>query len=115
MELFEKAKTIGSTVVDLVNVQDTQKFTRHQIHYMKKLVKQVKNLSGTDGKLICQEVNNKETGTSVSSEVKSKMVIGTAWTHTHLRRIIRAFGDILFVDATEETNDKESPMLTVSA
>eukprot|EP00957_Ditylum_brightwellii_P030597 2318705-Ditylum_brightwellii.AAC.1 len=43
IELCDKAKTPGSTDVDLVNVQDTQKFTRHQVHYMKKLVKQVKN------------------------------------------------------------------------
>eukprot|EP00957_Ditylum_brightwellii_P138663 10569128-Ditylum_brightwellii.AAC.1 len=36
IELCEKVKTPGSTDVDLVNVQDTQNFTRHQVHYMKK-------------------------------------------------------------------------------
>eukprot|EP00957_Ditylum_brightwellii_P018337 1380644-Ditylum_brightwellii.AAC.1 len=46
IELCEKAKTSGSTDVDLANVQDSLKLTRHQVHYMKKLVKQVKNLSG---------------------------------------------------------------------
>eukprot|EP00957_Ditylum_brightwellii_P080404 6115728-Ditylum_brightwellii.AAC.1 len=42
------------------------------------------------------------------------MVIGTSWTHKHIRCIARAFGDILFVDATEGTNDEERPLLTVS-
>eukprot|EP00957_Ditylum_brightwellii_P155064 11803122-Ditylum_brightwellii.AAC.1 len=37
IELCKKAKTPGSAYVDLVNVQDTQKFTRHQVHNMKKL------------------------------------------------------------------------------
>eukprot|EP00957_Ditylum_brightwellii_P014890 1123219-Ditylum_brightwellii.AAC.1 len=37
IELCEKTKTPGSTDVDLVNVKGTQKFTRHQVHYMKKL------------------------------------------------------------------------------
>ena len=175
IELCEKAKTPGSTDVDLVNVQDTQKFTRHQVHYMKRLVKQVKNLSGdqnisdtdslityfeslhhcryvilyndaqslsegVDGKLIYQEVKDKEEDSCVHShfvcfdenkkndvfsfctkqrnaigaDPSSKMVLGTAWTHKHLRRIARAFGDVLFVDATEGTNDEERPLLTVS-
>ena len=34
--------------------------------------------------------------------------------HKHLRHIAQAFGDVLFVDATEGTNDKERPLLTVS-
>eukprot|EP00957_Ditylum_brightwellii_P175232 13340585-Ditylum_brightwellii.AAC.1 len=42
------------------------------------------------------------------------MVIGTAWTHKHLRCIARVFGDVLFVDATERTNNEERPLLTVS-
>eukprot|EP00957_Ditylum_brightwellii_P020692 1559908-Ditylum_brightwellii.AAC.1 len=46
IELCVKTKTPGSTDVALVNVQDTQKFTRHQVHYTKELAKQVKNLSG---------------------------------------------------------------------
>ena len=135
---------------------------------MKKIVKQVKNLSsdynvsntdslisffeslhnccyvilynvarslceGIDSKLIYQEVKDKEEDTSFSSEVvcsndnerndvflfcskqrnaigadpSSKTVIGTAWTHKHLRHIARVFGDVLFVDATEGTNDEE--------
>eukprot|EP00957_Ditylum_brightwellii_P019163 1444421-Ditylum_brightwellii.AAC.1 len=32
IELCEKAKTPGSTDINLVNVQGTQKFTRHQVH-----------------------------------------------------------------------------------
>eukprot|EP00957_Ditylum_brightwellii_P144250 10990378-Ditylum_brightwellii.AAC.1 len=152
IELCEKVKTPGSTDVDLVDVQDSQKFTRHQLHYKKKIVKQVKNVSGdqnmsdtnslisTDGKLIYQEAKDKEEDTSVSSEVvcsndnkrndvflfctkqrnaigadpSSKMVIGIAWAHKHLRCIARAFGDVFFVDATEGTNNKEGPLLTVS-
>eukprot|EP00957_Ditylum_brightwellii_P063727 4836069-Ditylum_brightwellii.AAC.1 len=42
------------------------------------------------------------------------MVIGTAWTHKHLRRIAKTFVDVLFVDATEGTNDEERPLLTLS-
>eukprot|EP00957_Ditylum_brightwellii_P055775 4226741-Ditylum_brightwellii.AAC.1 len=42
------------------------------------------------------------------------MVIGTAWTHKHLRRTAKAYGDVIFVDATEGTNDKERPCLTLS-
>ena len=175
IELCEKAKTAGSTDVDLVNVQNTLKFTRHQVHYMKKLVRQVRTLTGnnnvsdtdslmsyfeslhhcryvilyndaqslcdgSDGKLMYQEVNDKEEDVNVCSEVvcsddnerndvfsfctkqrnaigadpTSKMVIGTAWTHKHLRRIAKAFGDVLFVDATEGTNDEERPLLTLS-
>eukprot|EP00957_Ditylum_brightwellii_P185041 14091692-Ditylum_brightwellii.AAC.1 len=42
------------------------------------------------------------------------MVIGTAWTHKHLRRIAKAYSDVIFVDATEETNDEERSLLTLS-
>eukprot|EP00957_Ditylum_brightwellii_P110458 8424189-Ditylum_brightwellii.AAC.1 len=37
IELCEKAKTPGSTDVELVNVQDSLKFTKHHVHYMKEL------------------------------------------------------------------------------
>eukprot|EP00957_Ditylum_brightwellii_P000684 53807-Ditylum_brightwellii.AAC.1 len=42
------------------------------------------------------------------------MVIGTAWSHKHLRRIAKAYSDLIFVDATEGTNAKERPLLTLS-
>eukprot|EP00957_Ditylum_brightwellii_P071766 5455181-Ditylum_brightwellii.AAC.1 len=42
------------------------------------------------------------------------MVIGTAWTHKHLRRIAKASGDAIFVDAIEGTNDEERSLLTLS-
>eukprot|EP00957_Ditylum_brightwellii_P068957 5233753-Ditylum_brightwellii.AAC.1 len=42
------------------------------------------------------------------------MVIGTAWTHKHPRRIVKAYGDVIFVDATEGTNDEERTLLTLS-
>eukprot|EP00957_Ditylum_brightwellii_P028157 2126063-Ditylum_brightwellii.AAC.1 len=75
IELCKEAKTPGSTDVDLVNVQDAQKFTRH------------KSLcEGIDSKLIYKEVRDKEEDSSVSSEFRnaigadpsSKMMIGTA-------------------------------------
>eukprot|EP00957_Ditylum_brightwellii_P197203 15024585-Ditylum_brightwellii.AAC.1 len=51
---------------------------------------------------------------AVNADPSSKMVIGTAWTHKHLRRIVKAYGDVIFVDATEGTNDKERPLLMLS-
>eukprot|EP00957_Ditylum_brightwellii_P081672 6212729-Ditylum_brightwellii.AAC.1 len=95
---------------------------------------------GKDGKFIYQKVKDKEEDTSVSSKVvcsndnernnvflfcakqrnaidadpASKIVIGTAWTHKHFRCTARAFGGVFFVDATEETNNKEMPLRTVS-
>eukprot|EP00957_Ditylum_brightwellii_P020528 1547600-Ditylum_brightwellii.AAC.1 len=42
------------------------------------------------------------------------MVIGTSWIHKYLRRTARAFHDVLFVDATEGTNNEERPLLIVS-
>eukprot|EP00957_Ditylum_brightwellii_P049333 3743225-Ditylum_brightwellii.AAC.1 len=45
--LCQEAKTAGSTDVDLVNIENKLKFTRNQVHYMKKLAKQVKNLYAT--------------------------------------------------------------------
>eukprot|EP00957_Ditylum_brightwellii_P005064 384993-Ditylum_brightwellii.AAC.1 len=41
------------------------------------------------------------------------MAIGTAWTHKHLRRIAKAYGDVSFVDATEGANDEERQLLTL--
>eukprot|EP00957_Ditylum_brightwellii_P087218 6638858-Ditylum_brightwellii.AAC.1 len=76
--LCEHATTSGSTGVDLVNVENDNKFTKHQVHYTKKLAKQVKDLSGEEnvsdkdslirksviegasGRLICQEVTDKD-------------------------------------------------------
>eukprot|EP00957_Ditylum_brightwellii_P120426 9188407-Ditylum_brightwellii.AAC.1 len=52
--------------------------------------------------------------TAVSADPSSKMVIGTSWTHKHIRRIAKAFGDVIFVHTTEETNDEERPVLTLS-
>eukprot|EP00957_Ditylum_brightwellii_P026030 1968117-Ditylum_brightwellii.AAC.1 len=49
---------------------------------------------------------------AIGAEPSSKIVLGTAWMYKHLRRIAQAFGDVLFVDATERTNDKERPLLT---
>ena len=175
IDLCNRAKTSGSTGVDLVNVENQNKFTRHQVHYMKKLVKQVKGLAGAenvsdtdslmmyfeslhmcryvilynegssiiegaDGRLMCQEVVDKDEQkfedqaievyneeekndvysfcvkqcNAVNADPSSKMVIGTAWTHKHLRRIAKAYGDVIFVDATEGTNDEERPLLTLS-
>eukprot|EP00957_Ditylum_brightwellii_P151272 11518931-Ditylum_brightwellii.AAC.1 len=48
---------------------------------------------------------------AMNVDPSSKMVIGTAWTHKYLRRIAKAYGDVIFVDATEETNDEERPLL----
>eukprot|EP00957_Ditylum_brightwellii_P158455 12060474-Ditylum_brightwellii.AAC.1 len=70
IDFCEHAKTSGSTGVNLVNVENKNKFTRYQVHYVKMPVKQVKGLSGaenisdtdssiiesTDGRLMCQEV-----------------------------------------------------------
>eukprot|EP00957_Ditylum_brightwellii_P015982 1203701-Ditylum_brightwellii.AAC.1 len=51
---------------------------------------------------------------AIGADPSSNIVLGTAWTHKHLRRIAQALGDVLFVDATEGTNDEEMPLLTVS-
>eukprot|EP00957_Ditylum_brightwellii_P025853 1956003-Ditylum_brightwellii.AAC.1 len=56
-------KTSGSTGVDLFNVENRHKFTRHQVNYMKKyiiLFNEGKSITEcADGKLICQEVVDK--------------------------------------------------------
>eukprot|EP00957_Ditylum_brightwellii_P193916 14767980-Ditylum_brightwellii.AAC.1 len=51
---------------------------------------------------------------AIGTGPSSNMVIGTAWTHKHLRNIARAFGDVLLFDATEGTNNEERPLLTLS-
>eukprot|EP00957_Ditylum_brightwellii_P211639 15366411-Ditylum_brightwellii.AAC.1 len=50
---------------------------------------------------------------AVNADPSAKMIIGTAWTHKHLRRIFKAYGDVLFVDATEGLNDEERPLLAL--
>eukprot|EP00957_Ditylum_brightwellii_P019300 1456084-Ditylum_brightwellii.AAC.1 len=37
-----------------------------------------------------------------------------AWTHKHLRRIAKAYGNAIFVDATEGTNEEDRPLITLS-
>eukprot|EP00957_Ditylum_brightwellii_P184805 14076326-Ditylum_brightwellii.AAC.1 len=51
---------------------------------------------------------------AMNADPSSKMVIGMAWTHKHLRRIAKSYGDVIFVDAAEGTNDEERPLLTLS-
>eukprot|EP00957_Ditylum_brightwellii_P149686 11398708-Ditylum_brightwellii.AAC.1 len=97
-------------------------------------------IKGANGRLICQEVVDKadeevdshaievygeeekndiysfyiKQHNTVSADPSSKMVIGTAWTNKHLRRIAKAFGDVIFVNLTEGTNDEERSLLTLS-
>eukprot|EP00957_Ditylum_brightwellii_P142941 10891046-Ditylum_brightwellii.AAC.1 len=75
---------------------------------------------GADGRLMCQEVVDKDEQqfedqainlyneeerndiysfcvkqcNVVNADPSSKMAIGTAWTHKHLRRVAKAYGDI---------------------
>eukprot|EP00957_Ditylum_brightwellii_P101270 7716760-Ditylum_brightwellii.AAC.1 len=102
MELYEKAKTPGSTDVDLVYVQNSLKLTGHQAHYMKQLNDGESLGQSTSVKFIYQEVNGKgEDRNAISTDHCSKMVIGTAWTHKHLRCIARLFDDIILADGIE--------------
>eukprot|EP00957_Ditylum_brightwellii_P182393 13894573-Ditylum_brightwellii.AAC.1 len=48
IDLCESANALGATEVDIANIENDNKFTRHQVHYMKKLGKQVKGLSGEE-------------------------------------------------------------------
>eukprot|EP00957_Ditylum_brightwellii_P079525 6046917-Ditylum_brightwellii.AAC.1 len=51
---------------------------------------------------------------AVDAAANVKMVLGTAWTHTHLIKVAKCYGDVIFVDATEDTNKGERALLTES-
>jgi hypothetical protein len=48
LRICDKAKSRVCTDVDLVNAHDNNTYTRYQIRYMKKLVKEVRRLQGND-------------------------------------------------------------------
>jgi hypothetical protein len=42
------------------------------------------------------------------------MVIGTAWTNKRLKNIAKNYGEVIYMDVTEGTNEEERPLLTLS-
>jgi hypothetical protein len=51
---------------------------------------------------------------SIECQGEFKMVIGTAWTLKSIRQVAKSYGEVIYLDATEGTNDEERPLLTVS-
>eukprot|EP00957_Ditylum_brightwellii_P206871 15350327-Ditylum_brightwellii.AAC.1 len=51
---------------------------------------------------------------AIECQNRFKMVIGTAWAHQSLRSIGCSYGEVIYIDATEGTNEEERPLLTMS-
>eukprot|EP00957_Ditylum_brightwellii_P118514 9038726-Ditylum_brightwellii.AAC.1 len=52
---------------------------------------------------------------AVDAVANVKMVLRIAWTHKHLRKIAKSYGDVISVDGIEGTNEEERSLLTTSA
>eukprot|EP00957_Ditylum_brightwellii_P208562 15358040-Ditylum_brightwellii.AAC.2 len=50
----------------------------------------------------------------INGQGQFKMVIGTAWTLKNLHEIAKAYGQVIYIDVTESTNNKLRPLLTIS-
>eukprot|EP00957_Ditylum_brightwellii_P128582 9808893-Ditylum_brightwellii.AAC.1 len=48
IRLYNKAKGRNCYKVDMVNASGDLKFSKNQVHYLKQLVKQVRQLDGSD-------------------------------------------------------------------
>ena len=174
IRLGDRAKTRIITDIDYVNASGNLNFSRHQVHHLKRLVKQVRRLDGVesggtdtdqllhyfesmedcrytilynnsinlagsdDSNLLTNYLCDSCVGSEVYSstvqytpdelsQIKEfcitqrnaiecqgqyKMVLGTAWTLKLLRSLGISYGEVVYVDATEGTNEEERPLLT---
>eukprot|EP00957_Ditylum_brightwellii_P170058 12944635-Ditylum_brightwellii.AAC.1 len=51
---------------------------------------------------------------SLSCAGQFKMVIGTAWTIKSLRQVAKSYGEVIYLDCTEGTNEEGRPVFTIS-
>eukprot|EP00957_Ditylum_brightwellii_P163099 12419576-Ditylum_brightwellii.AAC.1 len=113
----------------MVNASGNLKFSKGQVTYLKRLIKQVQylddvDLEKSDTDQLLSSLNVSFSGRelsmirelcvtqrkSIECQEKYKIIVGTSWILKPLHQLSKSYGEVILIDATECTNKEERPL-----